>query len=385
MKNHLRFLFFFLAIVLISLGGCRKPAGTQQNTNRATPAPQEPAAGSVATSGEKFYFRGTIGSNLKIEMTLLRDGERVTGTYFYPKVGKNIDLKGAIDKSGNLDLRESDETGKESGVFKGKWNAPSKPTELGMSNISGKWSKPDGSKETSFQLTQEPSEFSVAHFVLKVIKETNKQRHYSVDVEYPQVEGDARFDKFNKESRAMIMKDIAAFKSAATATENDYGTEVPDEATNSYLDSSYEIRFATDELISIQFSSSDYSRGAAHPNSYTNVLNYDVKNGKKLTLADLFNAKSNYLKTISDYCIKDLKDQSKKNTDLILDDEQIKSGASARADNFKSWTITKTGLAIVFDPYQVGPYAAGPQNVLVPYSALKDLIKSDGPVGSFAK
>jgi hypothetical protein len=42
-------------------------------------------------------------------------------------------------------------------------------------------------------------------------------------------------------------------------------------------------------------------------------------------------------------------------------------------------------LWIIFDPYQVGPYAAGPQYVLVPYSTLKDIIKSDGPVGALAK
>ncbi|HXR98967.1 MAG TPA: RsiV family protein, partial [Pyrinomonadaceae bacterium] len=60
-------------------------------------------------------------------------------------------------------------------------------------------------------------------------------------------------------------------------------------------------------------------------------------------------------------------------------------GAAAKADNYQGWTITKRGLGIYFDPYQVGPYAAGPQFVLVPYSDLKDLINPDGPVGQFAK
>ena len=133
------------------------------------------------------------------------------------------------------------------------------------------------------------------------------------------------------------------------------------------------------------FTESDYERGAAHPNSSTTVLNYDVKNGKKLALADLFNARTNYLNAISTYCIRELKDRSKKDKDSMLDDEMMKSGASARADNYKAWAITKKGLWITFDPYQVAAYAAGPQYVLVPYSALKDLIKPDGPVGTFAK
>ncbi|HYT50322.1 MAG TPA: RsiV family protein, partial [Pyrinomonadaceae bacterium] len=124
--------------------------------------------------------------------------------------------------------------------------------------------------------------------------------------------------------------------------------------------------------------------GAAHGNSMTVVLNYDVKNGKKLTLADLFNPKSNYLKTISDYCIKELKERAKKDDSMIFAD-QLASGAGPHADNYRAWAITKKGLWITFDPYQVAAYAAGPQYVLVPYSALKDIIKPDGPIGNFAR
>ena len=157
--------------------------------------------------------------------------------------------------------------------------------------------------------------------------------------------------------------------------------ELPAETSDSTQDIWYDFRYATDDLISVEFSESTYSRGAAHPNQITSVLNYDVKNGKKLALADLFNPKSNYLSVISAYCIKELKQKDKEN-EL---GEMIQSGASARADNYKAWTITKKGLWIIFDPYQVGPYAAGPQYVLVPYSALKDIVKLDGPVGALAK
>ncbi len=114
------------------------------------------------------------------------------------------------------------------------------------------------------------------------------------------------------------------------------------------------------------------------------MFNYDLKNGKKLALADFFKPKSNCLSVISNYCIKNLKEQSKK-ADAMLDDEQIKSGAGPALDNYKACAITKKGLWVTFNPYQVGPYAAGPQYVLVPYAVLKDLINPDGPIGSFAK
>ena len=388
MKTCRLLLFLLPVIAVVALGACRKqPAQTQQNANsNATPSAQDSPASGVATNGERFYFRGTIGDNLRIEMALLRDGERLTGTYFYPKVGKNIALSGTIDKDGNVSIGESDDGGKQTGVFKGKWKPATDSPDPILNEIEGKWSRPDGSKETAFLVTQQPIEITgAARFAPKVIKEANKEKRYTVAAEYPQIDGDARFDKFNREARSLITKDVAAFKTAETVSETDPGNETPAEQTDSTLDVSYEIRSATDDLISIEFTEGDYERGAAHGNITTTVLNYDVKNGKKLALADLFNAKANYLGAISSYCIKELQDRMRKDKDSMLDADMMKSGTSARADNYKAWAITKKGLWITFDPYQVAAFAAGPQYVLVPYSALKDLIKPDGPVGSFAK
>jgi len=388
MKTRRILLFLLSVIAVVALGACRKqPAQSQQNANsNATPSAQDTPASGVTMNGEKFYFRGTIAGNLKIEMTLLRDGERLTGSYFYPKVGKNIALSGAIDKDGNVSISESDDGGKQTGVFKGKWKAATDSPDSTLNEIDGKWSRPDGSKETAFLVSQQPIEITgAARFAPKVIKEANKEKHYTVAAEYPQIEGDARFEKFNREARSLITKDVAAFKTAETAEPAEPTNVLADEARESSFDIGYQIRFATDDLISVEFSEGTYEAGAAHPNSSTTVLNYDVRNGKKLALADLFNPKATYLKAISDYCIKELKDRSKKDKDSMVDDGMMKSGASPRADNYKAWTITRKGLWIVFDPYQVAAYAAGPQYVLVPYTALKDLIKPDGPVGSFAK
>jgi hypothetical protein len=367
-------------IGIVLLGACRKSSTNNPNSNSTAPV-QETVGGGAAPAGETFYFRGRINYDLKVEMTLVRDGERVAGTYFYPRIGKNIDLKGTV-KDGNVDLRESDETGKETGVFKGKWTS----NPMGLAEIEGKWSRPDGSKETDFQVSQQSIELqSTVRVVPKVIRDANKKLRYSLDAEYPEIQGDARFDKFNQQARAMIAKDVAAFKSSETAEEPDETSDLPDETQTSTLDIGYQIRFASEDLISIEFHEGQYSRGAAHGSSYTAVLNYDVKNGKKLALADLFNPKSNYLKVISAYSIKNLKEQQKKEGEgSMLQDDMIESGASARADNYEAWTITRKGLWITFDPYQVAAYAGGPQHVLVPYSALKDILKPDGPASRLA-
>src|SRR6266478_7682603 len=133
----------FLGIALISLGACRKPAGPQPAANSNDTAVHEAPVGGKALTGDKFYFSGTIANNLPVEMTITRDGDRLTGTYFYPKVGKNINLAGTIDKNGNVELKESDDSGKDTGIFKGKWKSAIDSPDPGLNEIEGKWSKPD--------------------------------------------------------------------------------------------------------------------------------------------------------------------------------------------------------------------------------------------------
>jgi hypothetical protein len=371
-------------IMVFTVGACKRQT-SQTNTNvNAQPAAEGPVGGPAQT-GEKFFFRGTIAGNLSIEMVLVRDGERLTGTYLYPRVGKDIALTGTVDKDGNVTLTESDGAGKQTGMFKGKWGVSTDSPDSNLKQIEGKWSKPDGSKETDFLVSQQPLEFSATvRVVPKVIKEANKQKLYTVDAEYPQIEGDPRFDGFNREARNLISKDVGAFKAAETLEEGDESQDLPAETQDSTFNAGYDFRYATDDLISLEFGEGTYSRGAAHGNHLTQVLNYDVKNSKKLALADLFNPKSNYLSLISSYCIKTLKDRAKKEDSMIFDD-QLETGAGPRSDNYRAWAITKKGLWITFDPYQVAAYAAGPQYVLVPYSILKDIIKPEGPIAHLNK
>lgn len=389
MKKRNVLILCLLVLIGIAFGACRKQASNQTTANSNDAAPHEAPVGGKALAGDKFYFRGTITAGeslLAIEMTLVHDGDRLTGTYFYPRVGKNITLGGTIDKAGKVELKESDESGKETGIFKGQWKPATDSPDASLTQIEGKWSKPDGSKETAFEVVQQPIEFTgAARVTPKVIKEANKQKFYTVEAEYPQIEGDSRFDSFNREARALVTKDVAAFKAGQTPEENNTGEVLADEARTSTLDIGYEIRCATDDLISVEFTEATYEAGAAHGNSATTVLNYDVKNGKKLALADLFTPKSNYLSALSTYCIKNLRDRAQKDKDRMLDEDMMKTGASPKADNYQAVAITKKGLWVTFDPYAVAAYAAGPQTVLVPYSALKDILKADGPVAAFVK
>jgi hypothetical protein len=105
-------------VITLALGACRKQTSSQSQPNTIAAGTPEAPFGGTASTGEKLFFRGNIAGSLSIEMVLLRDGERVTGTYMYPKIGKDIALTGTIDKDGNVNLAEADETGKQTGIFK---------------------------------------------------------------------------------------------------------------------------------------------------------------------------------------------------------------------------------------------------------------------------
>ena len=379
-------------IAFLSISACRKNsttteptvAGPPENTERQHPE------GGATTAAETKFFKGSIGSALGLQMKLVRDGEKLTGSYLYQKVGKKIDVRGTVDKDGNVTLEEFDSNGKQTGVFKGLW----KQDENGAIEIAGNWTKPNGDKKATFSLHEEPIEFSHGEeIVARQIREKNKKLKYEIDVEYPQVTGSVNpnFEKFNQTVRSLMNRKVADFKKEMTPESGgepapEPGSETPSESLGSDITSGYTIVLAKDDLISIEFTVSSYSAGAAHPNSYTEVINFDLKNGKLLKLADLFLPGAKYLQAVSTYCIQALKKQAKaEGADAMLDEDWIQKGAAPDLTNYDNWTIAKKGLAITFDPYQVGPYAAGPQHVLVPYAALKEIIKPDGPVRQFLK
>jgi hypothetical protein len=376
--------FCLLILILLAFGACKKssqeysPTVTSPSASAPSFAPVTQPEGGATAVAELKYFNGSIGNALDLEMKLTREGDKLAGSYFYKKVGTKIDLKGSIGNDGNFTLEEFGKDGTQTGIFKGLWTLNS---ESGMVDLAGNWTMPDGQKATAFSLHEQPIYLSGGgDIVSKTIKESNKKLQYEIEAEYPELNGmlGTGSEKFNQESNRIAVRQVSEFKK-----QMEQPIEIESE-TGSSLDVDYEIALATDELISLRFDVGTYFRGAAHPNSGSVVLNFDMKNGKSLKLADLFKPGSKYLQILSAYCIKDLQKQSKAK-DGMLDDESIQSGASPTARNYSNWTITKKGLGINFDPYQVGPYAAGPQYVLVPYSELKDLIEPTSAIAMLAR
>ena len=365
------FVFFLPAH---ALAGAASPFG------RAPLASAQAQSPARSRSGEWKSFRGTVGK-YRVQMRLRRAGDALDGSYFYErsKVG-NLRLEGTVDAEGHFILREFDAAGAQTGLFKGTWDEEEREQEL---YLTGQWSRPDGTRQAEFSLAEMFIAFrGPARIVTREMKDADRRMSFEINIEYPQLEGlsAAGAAGFNEAARSLAAKEAADFRKGIADYRADYKGKPP-ESPGSYFDLRYYVDYADDQLVSIGFNEQTAYGWAAHPNYSTVVLNYDLKAGRVLRLADLFRPGSPYLKTISDYCLKELKGDS----DLEGTTDLIDAGAKAVLENYRNWLVKRQGLEITFDPYQVGPYVAGSQYVTIPYKALAKIINPAGPLAPFLK
>ncbi len=192
--------------------------------------------------------------------------------------------------------------------------------------------------------------------------------NYAVQASYPKLSGEGEsIDAANKAIISHAEKIIEEFRGAAK--EN----KITKDAKHAlYIE--YYFNLLEKDVLSLRFSVSEYFSGAAHPVNYISVINYDIAKRKEIELRDIFLPESDYLTFIS--VLSTTKLLKEFNDDVSLAD-WIKTGASPTEENYKNFGFTKENLIIYFNPYQVGPYAAGVREIEISYQELKDKLRPD--------
>lgn len=200
---------------------------------------------------------------------------------------------------------------------------------------------------------------------------------------YPQLASETDHDgvnSFNETSLQIVQDEIAKFRSivksnAAVQKKMAKGTV----ANNLYIDynTSY-IKPNRDHIISIRFSVQGFSSGDAYPFHDHIAFNYNLDKGQRIELSDLFIPNSNYLDVLSAYTSKSLERQLKVKN-------MIADGTAPKPENFQIWNLKPNGLLITFNESQVAPRVLGSQSILVPYSALSQVIAPDSPIDDCMK
>ncbi len=414
-------------LAVCCLTACRKeptpvnearPLNPQPATTPTAPPAPTPEVVMVAPNEFKKLLMGALDENLQVQMELTRKGNQLSGAYFYERAGaanvalKTISLTGKVDKDGKTTLTETVQTeqgGEKTGEFKGALDAVLINGEPALRFL-GVWTNLKNKKSVPFSLSERRFDLGGYKLSGRKLQEKNKKLRMEIDAVVPQLTGvdAARAEQFNKAINDAVATQIRQFKKEVIELVKDEQAETkpPSAPTGEAADKpvgkpsdkpgelkpaekapaaelpphtfngGYEVVFANPDLVSVLFNYSIY-QGGAHPNNLSAAFNYDLKRGAELKLADLFAPKSNYLKIVSEYCVKELK--------KLSTTSEVEAGAGPKLENFRSWNITPAGLKFSFDPYQVGAYAAGAHEVIVPYTLLNSLLKADGVLAQLAK
>lgn len=199
---------------------------------------------------------------------------------------------------------------------------------------------------------------------------------YTIQVDYPELQGVAApgvQEKVNGSVRASVYNQIAAFQAANSAN-----MALGDPGLRSSFDGNFDVSLVSRSFLSAIMSYSDYSAGAAHPNSYNVALNYDLRTGESVSI-DRFlrslNPSSGYMDRLGEYVRTDLLRQFGDSEDSVA---FIDAGAAPSAESYANFTLDAGNLSIHFDSYQVAPYAAGLPTVKIPYAELiSGIVKSE--------
>lgn len=182
-------------------------------------------------------------------------------------------------------------------------------------------------------------------------------RGYTLSMQFPKLQSSrpsvAR--AFNLAARTPVDRAVAGFRSDLA--------DMLGGGPTWDLQSRWQTRYRNQALISGVLTFSEFT-GGAHPNPWLVSLNFDLEAGRTLQLGDLF--RPGYLQALSAYAIAELARRE-------LPEGRV--GASPKAENFQVWALGPQGLTLVFPPYQVGPYSAGTQEVLVPWKELTSYVR----------
>lgn len=228
------------------------------------------------------------------------------------------------------------------------------------------------------------------------ISERDEKQGYELDIVFPQLRGrlTPSAAKFNRAVRALVVREAREFKRADGEPKGRGASR--DRIRLGSLTARYEVIRLDERFVSLRFGLSADGRGATHTTQFRRVLNFDLTTGRVLRLGDLFKPDARHLEALAANCIADLQRQDEEEhrkeiarvtaegkpasrAGLRTPDSDFESGAGPDAENYRAWNLAAEGVVVTFAPCQVFGCAAGEQEVVVPYSALAEILDEGGP------
>lgn len=135
------------------------------------------------------------------------------------------------------------------------------------------------------------------------------------------------------------------------------------------IQSDYKVKLNQRGLLSMLFTQSATSFGAAHPNNVLHSLTIDLESGREWQFDDLFNSKTDYRETLDKLINKQIEERK-----IPLTDEY--KGINKRQEYY----LTENMLIPYYQVYKYTYHAYGPLELYIPYRTIYGIINNDGPV-----
>jgi hypothetical protein len=115
---------------------------------------------------------------------------------------------------------------------------------------------------------------------------------------------------------------------------------------------------------------------ARGPETSVETLNFDLSTGQRMTLDDVFIDATSAISILSGLAPGMLK--AELGTAYV--ESLVDEGTSPLHNNYNNWAITRTGLRITFNQFQVASSGPALPSIVVPWSALRSIMNTTGPV-----
>ncbi len=126
------------------------------------------------------------------------------------------------------------------------------------------------------------------------------------------------------------------------------------------------------DLLSIEQKDSTYYFGAAHPNTQETIEHIDLKTGDFYKLKDLFQINCDYEKVLKEQIVQLAQEPGMKEK-LYVTPQDIKVAPE------HLFYVNETSLFIVYQPYEIGPYAAGNIVFEIPLKNIENCLDLERP------
>lgn len=210
-------------------------------------------------------------------------------------------------------------------------------------------------------------------FVDEKREEINTKEKYRLNIIYPRIvlaTDPTTAVQLSDVIRGTINRRIEQFLENHRDVPKDTG--IPEEF-ESELTIRYEAVLHTRSLVAIRFETAEYIRGSAHPLSQSSVVIYDLVDHALYDTGDLFGAGIDYLDYLSQTSRTKLRSEY---PDLAANEfkEMVDAGTTATSENFSVVYPSADGLHVVFNPYQVAPYARGAVELTIPLAETRKVL-----------